>query len=86
MHQGQLATLEDVLHFYSTLEGAGAARPPPGDDPRPLELTDAERADLEAFLESLTDEPPGGPGAARTAMSARRSPCRGRGGPGTVLV
>ena len=56
MHQGQLATLDDVLHFYSTLEG----QVPTGHHEETilvaLELTDAERADLKAFLEALTDE------------------------------
>jgi cytochrome c peroxidase len=56
MHQGQLATLEDVLRFYSTLDG----QVPSGHHAEtilvPLELTEAERADLRAFLEALTDE------------------------------
>jgi cytochrome c peroxidase len=56
MHQGQLATLRDVLHYYSTLEGAL----PPGHHPEarllvPLDLTESEIGDLVAFLESLSD-------------------------------
>ena len=57
MHQGQLATLRDVLRFYSTREGAL----PPGPAQErllvPLHLTDDETNDLIAFLESLTDAP-----------------------------
>ncbi|MFN0060417.1 MAG: cytochrome-c peroxidase [Planctomycetota bacterium] len=54
MHQGQFATLAEVLHYYSTLEGA---RPREHHDEQvltPLQLTDGERSDLIAFLESLT--------------------------------
>jgi len=53
MHQGQLATLAEVVRFYSTLEGAL----PPHPEERlvePLHLGEAEQADLVAFLESLT--------------------------------
>lgn len=58
MHQGQLATLRDVVHFYSTFEGAL----PPGHHPeaqllRPLHLEAQEQEDLIAFLQSLTDAP-----------------------------
>lgn len=55
MHRGQFATLQDVLHHYSTVD------PPPLSNAaretllRPLRLTDQEIADLVAFLESLTD-------------------------------
>ncbi len=56
MHQGQLATLGDVVRYYSTLEG----RMPPGlHDEKilvPLRLDAGETADLIAFLESLTGE------------------------------
>ena len=57
MHQGQLATLRDVVRYYSTLEGR---RPPGPHDEKilaPLNLTDAEIDDMVAFLESLTGEP-----------------------------
>jgi cytochrome c peroxidase len=56
MHQGQFATLRDVLHHYSTFENAF--------DPIrnhfeltlvPLELEETEMDELEAFLQSLTD-------------------------------
>ena len=57
MHQGQLATLKDVVRYYSTLEGR---RPPGPHDEKilaPLNLTEGEMDDLVAFLESLTGEP-----------------------------
>lgn len=57
MHQGQLATLPDVVRYYSTLEG----RIPPGPDDEkilaPLNLDAGESADLVAFLETLTGAP-----------------------------
>lgn len=55
MHQGQFATLREVLQHYSTVD------PPPLSNAaqdkllRPLRLTDPETADLVAFLSSLTD-------------------------------
>ena len=52
MHHGQLATLEEVVRFYSTLEDA---RPRREKILRPLNLTDDEQRDLIAFLEALTD-------------------------------
>jgi cytochrome c peroxidase len=56
MHQGQFATLREVLQFYSTFDGAL----PPDHHARetilrPLNMSDAEMDDLIAFLESLTD-------------------------------
>jgi cytochrome c peroxidase len=53
MHAGQLASLADVLHFYSTREGARPAGHHGERVLRPLELTSAEQADLESFLRSL---------------------------------
>ena len=52
MHDGSLANLEQVIDHY-----ARGARRNPRQDPRlqPLFLTPEERADLIAFLESLTD-------------------------------
>jgi cytochrome c peroxidase len=56
MHDGSLATLEDVVRHY---ERGGVARPTRSKDlPRNLELTDEQRADLIAFLESLSSEAP----------------------------
>lgn len=57
MHQGQFATLRDVVTFYSTREGAL----PPGHHGerllRPLGLTPDEIAGLVAFVESLAPGP-----------------------------
>ena len=56
MHQGQLATLRDVVHFYSTLENA---RPPHDHGETtmvPLGLSEGEIDDLVAFLGALTGE------------------------------
>lgn len=51
MHDGSLATLAEVVHYYNR-----GGQPNPGLDPRlrPLGLDQAEIADLVAFLESLT--------------------------------
>jgi cytochrome c peroxidase len=54
MHDGSIATLADVIAFYRTGgvdAGYGGAK-----DPRmvPLDLTDDDAKDLEAFLDSLT--------------------------------
>ena len=53
MHDGSLATLEDVVEHYSTGGVLNA-----NSDPtiQPLDLTGEEKADLIAFLRSLTDE------------------------------
>jgi len=56
MHQGQFATLAEVVRFYSALEGALPAHP----EERlvePLGLDAGEQADLVAFLESLSGAP-----------------------------
>ena len=56
MHSGQLATLRDVVNFYA----AGGGTPTAGSrDPvlAPLGLSDAQKDDLVAFLESLTLDP-----------------------------
>lgn len=56
MHQGQFATLDEVLEHYSTFP---RALPPDHHQQEtilvPLNLTPEEKADLKAFLESLTD-------------------------------
>ena len=54
MHQGQFATLRDVLRYYSTLEGATQVGHHQELTLRPLDLSPAEIEDLVAFLESLT--------------------------------
>jgi cytochrome c peroxidase len=53
MHQGQFATLRDVLHYYSTLEGTVPAGHHGEQVIRPLHLADAEIDDLLAFLGTL---------------------------------
>ena len=56
MHDGSMATLEEVIAFYEA--GGGRAHGATGVDVfvNPFELTDQERADLIAFLYALTDE------------------------------
>jgi len=54
MHNGSLATLADVVRHYSEIDEDRLH----ADGERilkPLKLTDAERADLVAFLESLDE-------------------------------
>lgn len=55
MHEGQLASLADVVRFYSRLENASPETPSER-LVQPLGLDEGEEADLVAFLESLTDE------------------------------
>ena len=54
MHAGQLATLEDVLEHYSTLENFVSADHHRETILEPLNLTEPQKVDLIAFLESLT--------------------------------
>jgi len=56
MHEGQFATLADVARFYDTREGAVNMGHHRETILTPLGLSAAERRDLVAFLESLTDE------------------------------
>ena len=67
MHDGSLAKLEDVVEFYR--RGGGLALGVPAarlhEFVRPIEMTDAEAADLVAFLRALTDE------SARPALPER---------------
>ena len=65
MHDGSVATLDDVLDHYAAggrtiLEGpnagVGADNPFKCDLIEPFELTPGERADMHALFESLTDE------------------------------
>jgi cytochrome c peroxidase len=55
MHDGSIATLEEVLDHYAA---GGRAHDNPNKDPRirKIELTAQNRADLIAFLRELTDE------------------------------
>ena len=56
MHQGQFASLRDVLQFYSTRAGTGNSGATGEKILKPLQLSGRELDDLQAFLESLTDE------------------------------
>jgi len=58
MHDGRLATLADVVRFYDTLEGAAPIGHHGESVLVPLGLGDEGRADLEAFLRSLTGAGP----------------------------
>ena len=53
MHDGSLATLEAVVDHY---DHGGVNRPSRSDLMRPLELTAQEKADLVAFLKTLTSD------------------------------
>jgi cytochrome c peroxidase len=55
MHEGQFATLAEVVRFYSRLENASPENPSER-LVQPLGLDEEEEADLVAFLESLSDE------------------------------
>ncbi|NEQ48563.1 MAG: hypothetical protein F6K11_00280 [Leptolyngbya sp. SIO3F4] len=56
MHQGQFESLDRVIEYYSTLEGAVRMHHHQESVLIPLELTAGEKADLRSFLESLTDD------------------------------
>lgn len=55
MHSGVFATLTDVVAFYDAGGGAG---PNKSETIKPLGLSDQEKADLVAFLDSLTGDAP----------------------------
>lgn len=67
MHAGQFESLEEVLRFYSTLEGAVQLDHHQETVLEPLHLTDGEIVDLIAFLGTLH-----GPGVADDLMGAPR--------------
>ena len=54
MHTGAYATLADVIELY---DRGGIPRPSRSPKLHPLGLTTDEKADLVAFLESLTEAP-----------------------------
>ena len=64
MHDGSLATLQDVVRFYNM----GGKVSPHDTSMKPLNLTEAEQSDLVAFLGSLTDS--GGAGSAAPTAAA----------------
>lgn len=53
MHDGSLTTMEQVIAHY---ESGGVSRPSLSENILPLSLTDGERKDLIAFLQTLTSE------------------------------
>jgi cytochrome c peroxidase len=53
MHDGSLPTLEAVVDFY---DQGGFEHPEQDERIRPLGLSDAEKADLVAFLRALTGD------------------------------
>ena len=55
MHDGSVATLGAVIEHYNT---GGIQRPSLSDEIKPLGLTEQEKADLLAFLKTLTSEDP----------------------------
>ncbi len=54
MHDGRFATLADVVHFYDTLQGSAPVGHHGESVLVQLHLSEAERADLQAFLTSLS--------------------------------
>jgi cytochrome c peroxidase len=54
MHDGSVATLEAAVEHY---DRGGVERPSRSDLVRPLGLTSQEKADLVAFLNTLTGAP-----------------------------
>jgi cytochrome c peroxidase len=58
MHQGQLASLGEVVHYYSTFEGALPQNHHQETFLVPLGLTASEQSDLVAFLGSLSTVEP----------------------------
>lgn len=58
MHNGMLASLEDVVEFYNVGGGEDSNK---DSTMRPLEMTDMEKADLVEFLKALSGEALTGP-------------------------
>jgi cytochrome c peroxidase len=54
MHDGSVASLADVIDLYNK---GGIDRPSRAEDIRPLHLSGSEKADLIAFLQTLTGKP-----------------------------
>lgn len=69
MHDGSLATLEEVVRHYET---GIVRRPTLSADLKPISLTDGQRADLIAFLEALTS-PPGAVAETAPALAVAAS-------------
>ena len=71
MHDGSLPTLEAVIDLY---DRGGTARPSRSPDIRPLGLTGQEKADLIAFLRTLSTAPGPVPAMADLSPVAPRPP------------
>lgn len=54
MHDGSVPTLEGVINLY---DRGGIARPSRSELIKPLGLTESEKSDLLAFLQTLSDDP-----------------------------
>jgi cytochrome c peroxidase len=79
MHDGRFATLADVVRFYDTLQGSAPVGHHGESVLEPLGLGEAGRADLEAFLRSLTPASPAEPwGRAPEASPAATDPAPSR--------
>jgi cytochrome c peroxidase len=68
MHDGSLKTLKDVVDFYA---GGGNSNPYLDPKIKTIHLSGPERADLTAFLESLTGDPPPNSGPPTPAEMGR---------------
>jgi cytochrome c peroxidase len=71
MHDGSLATLEQVVDFY---DGGGHANPLLDPRMRALHLSPSERRDLVEFLRALTGKPPAAGGLPMAAVSFAPAP------------
>jgi cytochrome c peroxidase len=71
MHDGALASLEDVVDLY---DKGGTARPSRSRHVRPLGLTPGEKADLLAFLKALDSDPGTGIDPSRLASMPSAAP------------
>ena len=88
MHDGSIATLPDVIRHYEAggrtvaagpHQGVGADNPHKSEFVKGFRLTDQERADLVAFLESLTDLAfTSDPRFSNPWPAARAAPAKGR--------
>jgi cytochrome c peroxidase len=58
MHQGQLASLQEVVRFYDSLDGATSLDHHSERLLEPLGLTEQDRADLVAFLNGVQGATP----------------------------
>ena len=56
LHNGSMATLEEVIELYD--RGGAAKRPSLSSEIKPLGLTAAEKKDLVAFLRALSSQDP----------------------------